>query len=46
MIFNVTQDKMRKMALDWVLNDEGGIIELGCSSGNFAKGLFKKAFYG
>lgn len=42
MIFNVTQDKMRKMALDWVQHDEDGIVELGCSNGNFAEELSKK----
>lgn len=41
MVFKVTQDKMREMALGWI-QDEGDIIELGCSNGNFAELLFKK----
>jgi len=40
MIFNIAHDKMREMTIPW-LNDEGGIIELGCSDGNFAELLFK-----
>lgn len=40
MIFNITQDRMREMTLEW-LSDEGGIIELGCANGNFAELLFK-----
>jgi len=41
MIYNVTQEKMRDLALDWV-NEKNGIIELGCSSGNFAEKLSSK----
>ena len=40
MIFNITHKEMREMALKWI-NDEGGIIELGCSNGNFAELLFE-----
>ncbi len=49
MIFNINQNKMREMALEWINHDIGGIIELGCSNGNFAKKLFKKGmtnYYG
>jgi len=40
MIFNVTQKEMREMALDWI-DPFANIIELGCSSGNFAIELQK-----
>ena len=41
MIFNITQDKMREMALHWIDPNDGNVIELGCSSGNFAELLYK-----
>jgi len=40
MILNVTQKEMREMSLKWI-SDEGGIVELGCSNGDFAELLFK-----
>ena len=42
MIFNITQDKMREMALDWINPNEKNIIELGCADGNFATLLYNK----
>ena len=41
MIFNITQNEMREMALDWI-DPLDNIIELGCSNGNFAKRLYEK----
>jgi len=35
MILKVTQDKMREMALEWIPENQT-IVEVGCSSGNFA----------
>lgn len=43
MIFNIIQEKMREMSLKWI-SDEGGIVELGCSNGNFAELLYKRNF--
>lgn len=34
MIFNISQDEMRSLTLDWIIDDN--IIEIGCSDGNFA----------
>ena len=41
MIFKITQKEMREMAIDWV-DPLANIIELGCSSGNFAMELQKR----
>jgi len=42
MILKTTQDNMRKMACSWIKENEKMIIEVGCSSGNFAKLLKNK----
>ena len=42
MIFEITQDEMREMALKWIDPNENYIIELGCSSGNFAELLYRE----
>jgi len=39
MIFNITQNDMRKMAVDWI-DPMDNIIELGCAAGNFASLLY------
>lgn len=41
MIFNIEQKEMREMALEWI-DPLDNIIELGCSTGNFAKLLCDK----
>jgi SAM-dependent methyltransferase len=40
MIYEMTQNKMRQMALDWISPDEKHVVELGCSNGNFAELLY------
>lgn len=42
MIYRITQDKMRKMAIEQIHKQESMVIELGCSNGNFAKLIKEK----
>jgi 2-polyprenyl-3-methyl-5-hydroxy-6-metoxy-1,4-benzoquinol methylase len=46
MIIKTTQDEMRKIACEWINPNEKMIVEVGCSSGNFAKLLNDKKIYG